>query len=256
MPRAAHVAEPLAWNPIEDPADRFSTGIADFDRWLGGGYRRGSVAIFRTDGSVSPADLHVLFTPTWLNFLYQSRGILAVLPARESPQEFREGLLPYVSRRRFDSRVRIVDYIGEGGESPYVVPILGGARTPAAPKARDQQIARMVVAERAVRGATARPFLEYNALEVAETLFGPETAARMHFHGIKRTRSVKNLGLVVAREGLVNVDAARSLCDYEFALRRDDIGLILRGERPRISEHVLIPDRTRGAPHLCFLPTP
>jgi len=247
MPRSASSEPSSTWAPIQDPADTFSTGIPDFDRLMGGGYPRGSFALFLLDPSITTEDLHLLLTPAWLNFLYQSRGLLAVLPARESSKGFRQAMLSSVSRRRFDSRVRIVEYVGEGEAAPYVV---GLHQLP-----KDAAMAKMVEAEKAVRGAGSKPYIEYTALEVLETLFGVQTASKMYFHGVKRTRAVGNLGLALARPGLGCLEACRSLMDFEFTLRRTELGLTITGNRPIFPTHLVIPDPRRGAPHVTFVPS-
>ena len=183
--------ETSGWTPIPDPADRFSSGIPDFDRLIGGGFPRGGMALFNVDPSVGPEDRELLLTPTLLNFLTQSNGIVAVLPSRESPHSFRLDLTRWVSRRLFDTRVRVVSYVGEDSEAPYVVDLhsTGPKGSPAAEKRKLLlHMERMVQAERAVRGARARMFLEMMAFEIMDMEVGSEKAARMFFHGIKRTR--------------------------------------------------------------------
>lgn len=204
--------------------------------------------MFDFDASVLPSDYVTLLAPTLLNFLYQSRGILAVLPSREAPHRFRETFLSWVSRRLFDSRVRIVDYAGEDDESPYVVSL--------AHKEKNEAMQRMVSAERAVQGAHKRPFIELNAIEVLETVVGAEQAAKMYFFGMKRTRDVGNLGVALLRPGLKVADAARSLMDYEFTVRRTDLGLLLTGLRPSFSAHLVVEDRQRGPPAIELIPSP
>ena len=112
------------WRPLRDPEDRHSSGIVivNFDRLLGGGFPRGATALFGTDETVELEDLDRLLFPTYLNFLYQSRGIIAVLPSRDSPHGFRSRLTRFATRRRFDSRDRVVDYVGEDASagSPHV----------------------------------------------------------------------------------------------------------------------------------------
>ena len=244
------------WEPLTDPEGRFSTGIPDFDRVLEGGPRRGSFALFNVDSSVGTSELHLLLTPIWLNFLHRSRGILAILPARESPKGFRQSLLRYTTRRLFDSRVRVIDYVGEADPAPYVVPLMESVRTKHSEKDTRVAMDRMVGAEKAVRGARGRPFLEMNALEVMETLVGSEHASKMFFFGAKRTRAVGNLGVALARPGLGCVEAARALMDYEFDLGQTDLGLEIRGRRPSFPRHLVIPDRRLGIPHVEFIPAP
>jgi len=245
------------WKPVADPDGRFSSGIPDLDRLLGGGFRRGSFALFNTDASVASEDLHLLWTPIWINFLHQSRGIIAVLPARESPASFRSAVLAHVSRRLFDSRVRIVDYVGEDDDAPYVVSLRGLSGPPrGSRKAAMEGMRKMEAAAKAAGGSRGRPFLEFTALEILETIAGPEGASRMYLFGVKRTRAVGNLGIAVARPGLQIVDGVRSMMDYEFGLRRTELGLEISGVRPSFSAHVVVLDRPRGGPHVALVPSP
>jgi hypothetical protein len=242
------------WKPTPDPEGHFSTGIPDFDRLLGGGFRRGSFVLYDVDAALGPSDLSLLLKPTWLNFLHHSHGILAVLPARQSPEEFRTNLLSSVSRRLFDSRVRVIDYVHQAEPAPHVVALSSKAATDEKEKAAAMQ--RMTEAERAVSGARSKPFLEMVSLEINETLFGAETAGRMYLFGMKRTRDVGNLGIAIARPALGCTAGVRSLADYEFNLRRSDVGLRLEGVRPVMNPHVVTIDRLRGPPYVSFVPTP
>ncbi len=244
-----------SWSALPEASGTFSTGISGFDRILRGGYRCGSFALFNVAPAVETSDLHLLLNPTWLNFLARSRGILAILPARESPAAFRKELLRYTTRRLFDSRVRVIDYVGEAEPAPYVVPLGESIRAKATDKDRKVAMDRMVAAEKAVSGARGRPFLEMNALEVMETLTGAERASKMLFFGVKRTRSVGNLGIALARPGLGSIETARGLMDYEFDLDRTDLGLEIRGRRPAFPHHVVVPDRRRVAPYVEFVPS-
>jgi len=225
------------------------------------------MTLLELDSSVEPADRALLMNPTYLNFLYQSRGILAVLPARESPHEFRARLTQWVSRRRFDTRVRIVEYIGEDDEFPYVVSMKeatrrmrpgGGAAAPAQEKRRNKQrdadMEKMVKAEVAVRGARSKPFLETVSFEICDLLFGSDTASRMFFHGIKRARMVGNLALGILRPGVGCADAVRGMADAVVAVGRNELGVTVRGIRPVFPLHLAVVDPRLGAPHVSFLP--
>lgn len=245
------------WEPMPDSDERFSSGIADFDRLLGGGFRRGSMALFAVDETVELGDLDLLLVPTYLNFLYQSRGMIAVLPSRDSPHRFRSRLTRHVTRRRFDSRVRIVDYAGEDEGLSYVVNIRAPLDGPSSdPKVRDRAIAQMVAAEKAVRGSRKKPFLELTSMEVFDTLLGTETALRMYYHGIKRTRQMGNLGIGLLAPGLGCAAGVRRMADTEFEVRREEVGLVVRGVRPAFPGHVVTIDAHGGAPHVGFVPRP
>jgi gas vesicle operon resressor len=251
---------PDKWKPIRDPEDRYSTGIPDFDRLLGGGFQRGSMALFDLDETVGREEIDLLLFPTFLNLLYQSRGIIAVLPTRDSPHGFRSRLTRFVTRRRFDSRVRVIDYVGEDEGPPYVVN-LKSMREDAkgragGPKEREKAMAKMEAAERAVQGNRKKSFLELNAFEVLDMLVGAEKATQMFFYGVKRARHVGNLVIGLLGPGLGCAAGVRRMADTELALHRDEVGLIIRGVRPSFSSYVVTPDLAAGPPHVAFVPRP
>ena len=253
--------KPRGWKPIPDPDGRYSSGIADFDRLLGGGFRRGSLALMTTDETVTTEDLDLLLFPTFLNTLYHSRGIMAILPARDSPRGFRSRLTRYVTRRRFDSRVRIMDYVGEDEGPPYVVTLKSNrpeatGHPPATEKEKMAAIAKVVKAEAAVQGSRHKTFLELTAFETFETLMGADPALRMFYHGVKRTRQLGNLGIGLLGPGLGCAAGVRRMADAEFELHREEVGLIIRGVRPAFSSYVVTGDLTAGAPTVAFVPRP
>lgn len=257
---AAEAKDVTVWTPTPDPDGRFSSGIPDFDRLLGGGFRRGSMALFTLDETVGLEDLDLLLFPTMLNFLYQSRGILAVLPSRDTPHGFRARLTRYATRRRFDSRVRIVDYVGEDEGPSYVVTVRYNPDElrPKATRVKERKkaIAQVVAAESQVQGGRKNPFIEFHAFEAFDTLMGSETALKMFYHGIKRIRAVGNLGLGVLGPGLGCAAGVRRLSDTEFTLHREDVGLILRGVRPAFPGALVIEDPRAGPPRVAFVPRP
>jgi GvpD gas vesicle protein len=250
---ASPPSNPDGWRPLPDPDGRYSTGIADFDRLLGGGFRRGSLALFSLDETVGTEELDLLLFPTYLNHLYQSRGMIAVLPSRDSPHDFRARMTRFVTRRRFDSRVRICDYVGEDEEAPYVV-----SMTPkkGAAKETNAATAKMENAERAVRGNRKKSFLELTAFEVFETLVGEDKALQLFYQGTKRTRMLHNLGIGLLGSGLHCAAGVRRMADTEFELRREEVGLIIRGVRPTFPSYVVTDDLRAGPPHVVFVPRP
>ncbi len=252
--------KPTGWKVIPDPEGRFSSGIPDFDRLLGGGFKRGSLALFVTDETVGLDDLDLLTFPMYLNALYQSRGIVAVLPARDSPHDFRARLTRYATRRRFDSRVRIFDYVGEDQELSYVASMKEGDADLLKPRkdstARKKGLAKALAAEKAARGGRGRPFVESVAFEVFETLMGTENAVKLYFQGIKRTRQMGNLGIGFLGPGLGCAPAVRRMVDTEFSLRRDDVGLIVRGVRPSFPSFLVMESPVSGGPNVAFVPRP
>ena len=247
------------WSALRDPDGQFSSGIPDLDRVIGGGFRQGSFALLDLDETVDTADLDLLLFPTILNMLYHSRGVITVLPSRDSPAAFRARLTEYVTRRRFDARVRIVDYVGEAARAPYVVhlqvPRSGGGDAKAR-AATQREVAKMVAAEAAVQGGRKKAYLELSAFEIPDTEVGPEVTARMVFHGVKRSREAGNLVVGLLAPGVGASAAIRRMADTELALHREDVGLTVRGLRPRFGTHLVLPDPSLGPPHVVLVPGP
>jgi|HubBroStandDraft_1064217.scaffolds.fasta_scaffold00365_7 KaiC/GvpD/RAD55 family RecA-like ATPase len=245
--RTAPGATPTgAWKPLTDPERYYSTGIPDFDKLLGGGFRRGSVNAFEVDVNVGIDDYYMLFTPTFLNFLAQGRGIIAVLAAGESPEKLRETLVRHVPPNQFDTRVRIPDYTANETEDPYILPM--------ARFGRDEAMRAMVTAEKAVAGPDRKPFIEYTAFDTFESLMGDQVAIRMYFQGLSRTKHVGNLGIGLLKPGLLVSSEILNMVDTYFRIINIDNAPCLYGIRPRTMIYAISQDPEKGGPHATLTP--
>ncbi len=235
-----------AWKPITDPERYYSTGIPDFDKLLGGGFRRGSVNAFEVDVNVGIDDYYMLFTPTFLNFLAQGRGIIAVLAAGESPEKLRETLVRHVPTNQFDTRVRIPDYTANETEDPYILPM--------ARFGRDEAMRAMVTAEKAIAGPDRKPFIEYTAFDTFESLMGDQVAIRMYFQGLSRTKHVGNLGIGLLKPGLLVSSEILNMVDSYFRIINIDNAPCIYGIRPRTLIYAISQDPEKGGPHATLTP--
>lgn len=235
-----------SWSPIPDPERFYSTGIPDFDALLGGGLRRGSFNAFEVDVNVGIDDYYMLFTPTFLNFLAQGRGMIAVLAAGESPEKLRESLTRYVPSNHFDTRVRIPDYTIAETEDPYILPM--------ARFGRDEALRAMVTAEKAAAGPDRKPFIEYMAFDTFESLMGDQVAIRMYFSGVSRTKHVGNLGIGLLKPGLLVSSEILNMMDTYFRIVNIDNAPCIYGIRPRTTVYAISPDPEKGAPHAVLTP--
>jgi KaiC/GvpD/RAD55 family RecA-like ATPase len=234
------------WKPIGDPERFYSTGIPDFDKLLGGGFRRGSFNAFEVDVNVGIDDYYMLFTPTFLNFLSQGRGIIAVLAAGESPDKLRETLIRHVPSNQFDTRVRIPDYAANETEEPYILPM--------ARFGRDEALRAMVTAEKAAAGPDRKPIIEYTAFDTFESLMGDQVAIRLYFQGVSRAKHVGNLGIGLLKPGLLVSSEILNMMDTYFRVINIDNAPCIYGIRPRTTIYAISPDPEKGAPHAVLTP--
>ncbi len=246
LARPTGTPSPTIWRPEPDPERYYSTGTPDFDRLLGGGFRRGSYNAFEIDVNVGIDDYYMLFTPTFLNFLCQSRGIVAVLAAGESYEKLRDTIVRHTPPNVFDQRVRIVDYTASETEETYIVPM--------AHYGREEAVNAMVVAEKAARGPQQRPFLEYTSFDTLESLMGDQVAIRMYFHGVRRTKLVGNLGLGLLKPGLLVSSEILNMMDTYFRIVNIDNAPCIYGIRPRTTIYSISIDHDAGAPHARLTP--
>ena len=234
------------WQPVPDPERFYSTGIPDFDALLGGGFRRGSYNAFEVDVNVGIEDYNLLFIPTFLNFLSQSRGIIAVLAAGESHEKLRDRLVRHAPAPVFDTRVRVADYTAQESEFSYIVPM--------ARFGRDEALRAMVSAEKAVRGPENRPFIEYTAFDTLESLMGDQVAVRLYFHGVQRAKNVGNLGIGLIKPGLLIASEILNMMDTYFRIINIDNAPCVYGIRPRTTIHAISIDPEKGAPNIRLTP--
>ncbi len=234
------------WRPYSDAERVYSTGIPDFDALLGGGFRRGSFNAFEVDVNVGVDDYYMLFTPTFLNFLTQNRGIIAVLAAGESHEKLRSTLSRHAPTHVFDTRVRIADYTANETEESYIVPM--------ARYGREEAMRAMVTAEKAARGPENKPFLEYTAFDTLESLMGDQLAIRMYFTGVQRTKLVGNLGIGLLKPGLLVSSEILNMMDTYFRIINIDNAPCLYGIRPRTTIYSISTDPEKGAPHAKLTP--
>ena len=241
-----HASTPSAWRPLPDPEKFYSTGIPDFDRLLGGGFRRGSFNAFEVDVNVGIDDYYMLFTPSLLNFLSQGRGIIAVLAAGESHENLRDTLTKHTAPHVFDTRVRIADYTANETDLSYIVPM--------AKFGREDALRAMVTAEKAARGPEQKPFLEYTAFDTLESLMGDQVAIRMYFHGVQRTKLVGNLGIGLLKPGLLVSSEILNMMDTYFRIINIDNAPCIYGIRPRTTIYSISIDPEKGAPYAKLTP--
>jgi gas vesicle operon resressor len=239
-------AAEATWTATPDPERFYSTGIPDFDALLGGGFRRGSFNAFEVDVNVGVDDYYMLFTPTFLNFLCQARGMIAVLAAGESPEKLRESLVKHVPAHHFDTRVRVPDYTISETEEPYILPM--------ARFGRDEAMRAMVTAEKAAAGPDRKPFIEYMAFDTFESLMGDQVAIRMYFSGVSRTKHVGNLGIGLLKPGLLVSSEILNMMDTYFRIVNIDNAPCIYGIRPRTTIYAISPDPAKGAPHAVLTP--
>lgn len=112
------------WESLANSKAKFSTGIRDLDRFLSGGYNRGSVVHLDLGPDLSRDAWCVLTLPTVRNFLSEKMGVAVVPPQEASPGLLHNDLTTVFSQQVFDAYCHIFEtYAGpHDGTSRYDQP--------------------------------------------------------------------------------------------------------------------------------------
>jgi GvpD gas vesicle protein len=215
---------PLRWDPVREPPGHFSSGIAELDGVLGGGYRVGSVTAVEGDPTVGNDDVLTMTFPAIANFLALGRGALVVPPAGVPAARFRAALLRCIAAETFDARVRVLDFTRIDPVPPWLVPMARYSRV--------ETMRATLKAEAAARGPTKGPFVEIDSLDTLENTANAEFTVRMLTHSIGRIKETGILGVVWIRPTSRSAPAISGMADVHLALSRPDGRLTLRGIRP------------------------
>ncbi|ERH09223.1 MAG: RecA-superfamily ATPase [halophilic archaeon J07HX64] len=97
------------WLPIDDSKSTFSTGIADLDAMLGGGYSRGSVVHLELGPDLSRDAWSLLCFATARNFLSHDMCVAVVPLPESSPGLTRHNLEPALPDTEFETRCDVFE---------------------------------------------------------------------------------------------------------------------------------------------------
>jgi KaiC/GvpD/RAD55 family RecA-like ATPase len=111
------------WVPIADSGGKISSGIADLDRLIDGGFAPGSVVLFELGESVPAEVINVLERSLVSNFAAQRRGVVWMPMKQVSALSVRPLLTKSIHPSLFDKYVRIpeMDYQAERTGTGHVL---------------------------------------------------------------------------------------------------------------------------------------
>ncbi len=109
LPVSRGAADESEWTPIPNSKSKFSTGIADLDTMLDGGYNRGSVVHFELGPDLSRDAWSLPCLATARNFLSHGLGVAVVPLPESSPGLARHNLEPVLSDTEFEARCDVFE---------------------------------------------------------------------------------------------------------------------------------------------------
>jgi KaiC/GvpD/RAD55 family RecA-like ATPase len=222
--------KPKAFKPTKDPDEkRVSTGNADLDEMLGGGLRKGTMALIELGPGVPVAASSSIESAIICNFAAQGRGV-AWLPTKKTGADAaRESLVGFLDAEEFDKNVRILEpHAASESPKPYSV-TLEGEDVRVDIKWQDIQYALKDAGE---------PYLSMIGFDSLESIYGPGV-----LDGLMDYLSVlmNNEGVFVATV-TPSVRSTSRLTDLAHTYVRIDKTsgiMVVRGEEPYTAPHAM-----------------
>ncbi|MFW3145622.1 MAG: ATPase domain-containing protein [Thermoplasmatota archaeon] len=234
------------WIVTEDTDTHFSTGLADLDAILKGGYKRGSYNILDVDDNITSSEYFLMLRPILLNFINHENGVLMVPPAGEHPESIRHDLMEFIDKEKLSKKLIFLDYFSTSSDKNYIIP-MGSTR-----KEGLQQ--RGIEAIQMLRGKEGRPYLDFVGLDTMEYLIGESLTLRHLLTGVSKTKVTKTLGIGIAKPGLKIGQGIRNMSDVYLKMVKIHSIPCFYGVKPETSIYAILPDPDGGYPNLIIEP--
>ena len=189
-------ARPRPWNAMPDTDSRFSSGSEDLDRFLGGGFRKGTTVLLEMGSNVPDAALEQILTQVSDNFIAQGRGIIMVPPGGLDVDSLAQRGYRDIGEVEFNSLFRLIE---KGGgpmtrDRPYVVMLkFDNLR---------QDFNDWMYIYNALRKRTGGPILEIVGIDTQEARYGEEVYKEFLSVSSELTRKEGNLTIRITRPGM------------------------------------------------------
>ena len=237
----------LKYDAIADSPNRYSTGLAELDDILSGGYARGDVVLLEVGENVSAAEYSMFTIPCIRNFLRHGKAVIDI------PSVGVGMTLP-------DSLLRQSDLTPEQVDELLTLCIpkehLGVVPKNTLTWAFDgNDVAGSLENFPAMISKLTQKFqqtsLYMEGVDTLFTSFGPENVVKILNATITASRSYGNLNLLVLRPGIpapALYEMLRSIADVHLRLIKKEGTLLFLGLKPWTGIYAVQTDKTRGYP--------
>lgn len=232
------------FQPTHDSDTHFSTGSQDLDEIFGGGYPKGSLALYEIDDNISTLEWELLLCPTMANFMGQGRGG-TILPAGGIDADIAaQAVMDFYgfSQEEVNSLLRVQELsTTTNADKPYRAPIEG--------KNAEEDITKLIDCVRELKEKTGKPAIYYISLDTAETLWGEEAVRKIGGMAAIRVKKERDIVIKLTEPKLKSINQKFvGLADLHLKLTREHGALIFYGRKPRTGLYVVEMDVSRGYP--------
>ncbi len=234
------------WQSIPDTDTHYSTGTADLDKLLNGGYSKGSYNVIEVDENVSNEEYYSVVRPILLNFISQDKGIFAVLTGGDHADSVKKDLTCYISDEAFDGHVRIADYFTHKTESPYIMAL--GTRN------KDEAIRVWKSNMEFLRGPDNKAIIDYTGFDTLEYLQGGGVAIKQLLEAVAKIKISQDIGIGIIKPGLKLTQEIMNMADTYLKITDIDKCPCIYGVKPKTIIYGIVADEEKGTPHIKLVP--
>lgn len=231
LPFLGKKGDRIDYRPLPDTKTQFSTGIADLDTMLNGGYNRGSIVHFELGPDISRDAWSLPCLATARNFLSRKKGVTVVPLPESSPGLVRRNLEPVCSNGSFDTHCEVFETydhdptVHAGGDQAERTE--GQASTPDHKSAHGLGYGTYLQRVESLREASDGPLLHVISMDAAGDAFGDVLSDHATYVALHN-----DLSILVTKPGGEERTRAARIADVHLRLERRGETVFLYGENP------------------------
>lgn len=234
------------WVPIPDLKTHYSTGTADLDELLQGGYAKGSYNVIEVDENVSNEEYYSVVRPILLNFISQGKGVFAVLTGGDHADSMKADLTCYIPEETFDNSFRIADYFTHKTDSPYIMAL--GTRN------KDEAVRTWKSNLEFLRGPENKPIIDFTGFDTLEYLQGGGVAIKQLLEAVAKIKISEDIGIGILKPGLKLTQEIMNMADTYLKITDINKCPCIYGIKPKTIIYGIVADEEKGAPHIKLVP--
>jgi KaiC/GvpD/RAD55 family RecA-like ATPase len=203
---------------------KYSSGSADLDHFLDGGYRKGSTILLELDHRIGPT-WHVPFiVSAEMNFLSNGFSMFILPSGNRPPQTIKENLLPYFSEDFLKTSLRIAQYDLGGFTDPCFVQLEKGSP--------DKHAAAVMKQIEIIKGESKRPCIFFIGMDSVQSANAREMIDPLGFGLTETVRRTQDLAIVTLKQGSALGLELNNRCDLHLKLEEFDRTLTIHSVKP------------------------
>lgn len=217
---------------------KYSSGSADLDRFLDGGFRKGSTILIEMDHRIGPT-WHVPFVVSAeLNFLSNGFSMFILPSGNRPPQAIKENLLPYFSEDFLKGSLRVAQYDLGGHADPCFVQLEKGA-----PEKHAATVKKQI---ETIKGDSNRPCIFFIGMDTVQSANARELIDPLGFALTEMVRRNQDLAFITLKQGSSLGLELNNRCDLHLKLEEFDRTLTIHSVKPPSELYHMEYDYSKG----------